>query len=688
MAEEIIRDIEVMAGVEPITDATPHSTRHYTYANNIRFNNGRPEKRGGHEAIVPLNRLEIQGCSRGVYSYFQGGAVRRLIGTNERLYYFDGQQLFNVTPLSGVSLAIPNSLSTHYVELGNDPVVTTEGESQVRIIDIGTKARTGDYVTLQGLTSVGGIPDAQLNSVHYVYDHGPNYFVINPGVVATSDATGGGNAGILSSGLVTIQENDHLHSEGDRIGVFDAEAFGGITEQDINRQLIIRNVSPNAYDAMTPGTATSAVVSAGGADTMVQGQIEPGECDAGFATGYGMGPYGVGTYGTPKVSSTLFIPARLWSFGAFGTKTVLTPGGGGKAYIWDGNVDIAPTVIPGAPEAINYIYVQSTSIGTLGGNNIGNRYNQANQGFVDQWTPDIVTGSTAFVDDVEDADIFICQANCGNISLFFTRSQVFIQQFVGYPKIWDYALIDKTSGIIGQNAYIDVNGICYFMGEKNFYRYRGGRVEVVPSNSRAESTIKKWVFEHINREQQSKSFAWYNPKFNEVWFHFPRGENMECSHVARVCLSDMSWTMDTSNMVAAERPAILGEYPVLVGDDNILYYAEKGYNAGEEPMPFELHTPFFQSGKDRLILGGVLPDSTQTGDIQLTTVYKNRARSVSIGQKGPITIVAEPETDKEAWIDYTATARYWQHQITGSDLDQFWQAGNWQEKLVAPAGNR
>src|ERR1700748_15284 len=178
MAEETIRDIQVLPGVEPINDCTPHSTQHYTFTDKIRFHRGFAEKIGGNEAVTIINGVEIEGCSRGIYSYFQGGAIRYLVGTNARLYYFDGRQLFNVTPLNGVDVSIPDAFTTNYENLADNPVVTVVGQSQITIIDFGTHVRTGDYITLIGLTDTGGVPSEQLNTVHFATaNDGKNFFI-------------------------------------------------------------------------------------------------------------------------------------------------------------------------------------------------------------------------------------------------------------------------------------------------------------------------------------------------------------------------------------------------------------------------------------------------------------------------------------------------------------------------------
>ncbi len=50
--KEIWRNIEVVAGVEPSTDATPQSTSHYTASQGIRFIDGKPHKLGGWQSVT------------------------------------------------------------------------------------------------------------------------------------------------------------------------------------------------------------------------------------------------------------------------------------------------------------------------------------------------------------------------------------------------------------------------------------------------------------------------------------------------------------------------------------------------------------------------------------------------------------------------------------------------------------
>ena len=88
----ILSPIQVLAGVEPVTDKPSASTEHYVSAKHIRFVDGFPEKIGGWEALSFDNSDVIEGTVRSIFSYKLNGYVRYQLGTNTKLYDIFGTQ--------------------------------------------------------------------------------------------------------------------------------------------------------------------------------------------------------------------------------------------------------------------------------------------------------------------------------------------------------------------------------------------------------------------------------------------------------------------------------------------------------------------------------------------------------------------------------------------------------------------
>lgn len=676
---DVFRDILVEPGVQPNTDFTTASTPHYIASDKIRFRDGFPEKIGGFEAVATDNNDLVTGCARSIFSYNLIGNVRYIIGTHSNLYYLIGSKLTNITPLVTATTAIANSLDSNFGTLANDPIATTLGSNTITITDTATKVRTSDTITLSGSTAVNGIPAIEINTTQFVRTQDTNSYTALVNTNATSTGSGGGAAVVQATPIVTVNQTGHGFPDGARIGILAAVGFAGIPTGDLNIEHIIRNTDTNDYDIVVDTTATSSVSGGGGASTTVQGEIDEGLCDAAAAQGYGAGLYGVGLYGTALVSSTGEIPARSWITDRFGNNIITTPGDQTGVYTWDSDTLVAPTLLTNAPAAVNYMFVSNEIVVTLGASGVGNRIQWSDQGNSTVWT-DLSTNQ-AGQDDIEGAGTFISHLNVKGINLLFTDSQVYTMRYIGRPFIWEIKLLDDKSGIIAKNARVQHNGVGYWHGSDNFYRYRSGNVEITPSNSTNETTLKKFVFNNLTSSQKSKIFCWFNRSFNEVWTHYPSAASTEPDKVVNFNVKDLTWTPDTHDRSAGEYPTQLKEFPYLaeVADDDAtstIFQHEKGADDDGSSLAWSLSTHFFDFGVNTVNQLGVIPDSLQVGDITCVVNVKKYPQSSSL--YGSRTLTITPTTEKQS---IRLNSRYIQYVLSGDVLGQTWRAGRWQEVL-------
>jgi hypothetical protein len=194
----------------------------------------------------------------------------------------------------------------------------------------------------------------------------------------------------------------------------------------------------------------------------------------------------------------------------------------------------------------------------------------------------------------------------------------------------------------------------------------------MPSNSSAESTIKKYVFDDLNRSQKSKCFAWYNAKYNEIWFHYPTGGSNEPDAIARVSLADFSWCTDTMDRTAAEYPSINLTTPVLADSAGALYRHETGYNDDGAAMAFSLSGGRQAINENVTLIGAVIPDSRQQGSITTTLKTYQYPQSTATVYDNDYTVTATTET-----MPVMAGGRYFKFEMSGSEVDQYWRMGDW-----------
>lgn len=671
-----------VSGVEPSTDETNNATSHYTMSQNVRFFNGKPEKIGGYNKVSFDGGMSVSGVVRSIFSSVLSNITQTLIGTHTKLYSLYGSVLTNITPLQTSSVAAANSLDTHYDTLGNDPISTTDGSTTVRITDSDYSLfKVGDSLTISGATATGGIAIGILNSSHVIRNIGTGYYDIVVSTAATSTATGGGASVVRSSGLITVNKTSHGILDGERVKLEGAATTGGITDVQINIEFIVRNIQTNSFDIMTAGTATSSVSSGGGASTVYYKEIVSGGENEVFSQGYGMGQYGVGLYGTSLQSASGRALPRTWFFDKYGDAVIATAGNQTGVYTWSGSSSIAPTLVTNAPTAVNYAFISNNILVTFGAGGVFNKIFSSDQGDITNWTASSL--NSVFEDNVEGAGRLLSHANVNGTNIIFTEQRCYTMRHIGRDNgVWAIKPLEYI-GIMSPMSRATVGGAVFWMGNDNFYMWRGGSVEVIPSNSKQQTTLWKYVFENLNYSQKSKCFAWYNKKFGEVWFHYPSEGSNEPDRVAVVSVNDYAWWPLELDRTAAEYPEINLSVPRLSDSSSNIFRHESGYNANGLSMDWSLDFNLRKvDGKKPSTITAIIPDSVQSGNISITVTGQQWPQSTANTYSNTYTCTASQER-----IPVSASGRYYKYSLSGNALNQSWRMGEWYEEIQTQGAN-
>ena len=100
---------------------------------------------------------------------------------------------------------------------------------------------------------------------------------------------------------------------------------------------------------------------------------------------------------------------------------------------------------------------------------------------------------------------------------------------------WNYDIISSQISIMSSNAIVEMDGIYWWMGVDRFYAYNGS-VQVVPNDKNVN-----YLFDNINYTQRQKVWATKVPRYNEIWFFYPRGTATECTDAIIYNTKDKLW---------------------------------------------------------------------------------------------------------------------------------------------------
>lgn len=511
----------------------------------------------------------------------------------------------------------------------------------------------------------------------YVYTGG---VLTNITPLKTTSATLANNP-ITTNGtnnIVSVSYTSHGLSQYDRVKISGVSGtIGGVPNTDINKEFEVYGVTnANTFTIQVATTSTSGA-SGGGAAVEVFKEIDAGNVNESYGIGYGGGLYGVGLYGVPKTFASATTP-RIWSFDRFGNNVVMTPGNQGAVYLWTLTTATAPTTPSGAPTQCEYVFVSDASIGVLGEGGDYNKITHSAQGSSTGWTP--ASTSTAYEDEIEDANKFTSQINVRGVNLLFTETGVWRHTFVGLPKLWETVQLDVSDGLIARNARVEYNGTAYFMGQSDIYYFDGAAVQPTPAN-----TIKKTVFDtylgNLNRAQKAKITAGANPQRNEVIFYLPIGTDSENGFYIAFNVKTGEYRFGTRARSAYEYPRPITSFPLLGyydGTASTIYRHENGVDDDTAALPWFLETSYanFEAGDRTMHINGLIVDGTIQGSLKVTVYTKLDPFDDAERVFGPFTVT--PTTKK---LNFRAHGRLRKYRFEQTDSSDYFRGGRIYEVL-------
>jgi hypothetical protein len=131
--------------------------------------------------------------------------------------------------------------------------------------------------------------------------------------------------------------------------------------------------------------------------------------------------------------------------------------------------------------------------------------------------------------------------------LFWATDSLIRVSFTGQVDLyWRYDIISSQTSIMSSNAVVEMDGVYYWMGVDRFYQYNG-TVSVLANDKNIN-----WLFDNLNYAQRQKVWATKVPRYNEIWFFYPRGTATECTDAIIYNVKDKLW-YDAGSAVGAQR---------------------------------------------------------------------------------------------------------------------------------------
>ncbi len=475
------------------------------------------------------------------------------------------------------------------------------------------------------------------------------------------------------SPLVNVADTNNGAGVGDTVNFSGATAVNGITLD--GDYIIVSLVDSDNYvvDAGTDATGTS---SGGGASVDAKYEISIGRIDGQFGAGWGVGPYGQGTYGTPR-SSVFLLNARTWTLDQWGQYLVACPRDG-NIYEWQLNPSVRAQLLPNAPTGVAGIWVTDEKhLVAYGLSNDAMRLEWSDQDDNTVWAPSDL--NTAGGRTLVGGSQIVLGMRTGRGNFILTDGSAWEMLFVGGLNPFGFEQVGSGAvGAIGPQAARDVQGVAYWMGFNDFYRY-DGVISTIPRSKE----IRRFVFDNLVAAQRDKVHCWVNTLFSELWWFYT--DTLENNRYVKVNWETWDWDVGVLDRTAAVDRGVF-ENPIAVDASSFLYNHESGNDADGVAMnEFIISSPRDIDQQARFVdILAYIPDFKDlTGSIKAELIvrgYPQRSgETINMGLVTPTTDFLD---------DFRASGRQAQLRVGCTQtLGTFWRMGV-QHMEIEDAGER
>jgi len=513
----------------------------------VRFRQGYPEVIGGWEKYSPETYI---GTVRGLHNWVALDGSNLLgLGTESKYYVEQGQQFYDVTPIRKTST---NSIT----------FAATNGSSTITATDANHLAVQGDFVTIAGAVSLGGLITAAVLNQEYQIDSVPT---ANTYTIIAKDTAGA-------------------------------------------------TVTANASDSGNGGSGVDGVY-----------QLNSGLNTGVGGTGWGAGTWGRGTWGS-AATATVATQLRIWSHDNFGEDLLINPRDAGIFYWdkSDGLTARAVNIstLGGAsnvPTICKQIMVSDVDrhVIAFGADTINTGEQDpllirfSSQETATDWTP--TATNTAGDLRIGTGSEFVRAIETKREIIVFTDSSMHSMQFIGPPFTFGIQPLATNITIMGPNAAVAVNDAIFWMGRQNFYLYEG-------QTKQLPCTVKERVFFDFDYDQADKVYASVISEFGEIiWFYtsntnsLANGGTGENDRYVIYNYQEGVWYYgDLGRSAFLDRG--VRTFPIAAAD-NYLYNHETGYTDDGSVMTSRLESsPIDMGDGDHFTsISRVIPDFTFNG---------------------------------------------------------------------------
>lgn len=302
-----------------------------------------------------------------------------------------------------------------------------------------------------------------------------------------------------------------------------------------------------------------------------------GNVDTFYGVGYGFGDYGVGPYG--ETSGGGATEATTWSLDTWGDNLVACASHDRQIYEWTaGDLNGEAALVPNAPSAVAILVTAERILMALGADGNTRRIMWSDVEDNTEWTPlpDNFAGDFRLQTDGS----LVTGRRVRGTNLFWTTTDLHRATFIGQPFVYQFDQVSQNCGLVAPLAVQVIEGGAFWMGQKNFFRYDGGRVTPI------DCEVYDYVFGDINFDQAAKFSSGHIAAFGEVLFFYCSAGSTEINRCVSYNYRENHWAIHPSVKRGCWADVGAFRFPLAAGVESpfYLYTQENGWTDDGSPI--------------------------------------------------------------------------------------------------------
>ena len=351
-----------------------------------------------------------------------------------------------------------------------------------------------------------------------------------------------------------------------------------------------------------------------------------GSASASINTAYGGGYYG-GTvsstdedslYGRSQPSTGAYQEVTTWSLDNWGEYLLAMTPDDGNLYEWQLNTSNPAAVVSNAPTNNKAMFVtEERFVFCLGAGGNPRKVQWCDQENNTTWTPDATNQAGDF--ELQTSGSIMTGVRMRGRSLILTTTDAHVSTYQGAPFVYGFERVGTACGVASRNSVVAIDEGAFWMGKQAFFMFDGSVAKELPC------LVSDYVFEDINRDQITKTWAVHNSAFGEVWWFYPSEGSSEVNRYVTFDYKENHWEIGTLARTTGVDSGVF-QKPIWVDTSNDFYNHESGWTHGGE-TPFVESAPISIGNGDQVMkVTQLIPDEQTQGEVKVrfkTRFYPN-----------------------------------------------------------------